>query len=132
MTDINTLKLSPVQHQVKTALTDRELSKISALIYQRAGIVLSPQKRDMVYNRLSRRLRELRLASFTAYTDRLEADSHSDEWQVFINALTTNLTSFFVKPTISRCWPSTPASAAAAITCGVPRRPPAKSPAPSP
>ncbi|KTS01386.1 CheR family methyltransferase [Pantoea dispersa] len=95
MTDINTLKLSPVQHQVKTALTDRELSKISALIYQRAGIVLSPQKRDMVYNRLSRRLRELRLASFTAYTDRLEADSHSDEWQVFINALTTNLTSFF-------------------------------------
>lgn len=76
-------------------LSDNEMKKISELIYQRAGIVLTSQKRDMVYNRLSRRLRELNLQSFSEYIYRLELDHKSDEWQAFINTLTTNLTSFF-------------------------------------
>lgn len=76
-------------------LTDKELNKISSLIYQRAGIVINSQKRDMVYNRLSRRLKESGHTSFTEYVKQLEANSDSREWQAFINALTTNLTSFF-------------------------------------
>ncbi|QHM77480.1 Chemotaxis protein methyltransferase [Mixta theicola] len=76
-------------------LTEAELQKISALIYHRAGIVLNQQKHDMVYNRLARRLRQLGLRSFTAYLNLLESDPASSEWQNFINALTTNLTSFF-------------------------------------
>jgi chemotaxis protein methyltransferase CheR len=76
-------------------LTHNEIERISALIYQRAGIVLTPQKRDMVYNRLSRRIRVLELKGFTDYINLLVANPESDEWQVFINALTTNLTSFF-------------------------------------
>ncbi|QLA68088.1 methyltransferase domain-containing protein [Enterobacter pasteurii] len=76
-------------------LTDEELQKISQLIYQRAGIVLTSQKRDMVYNRLSRRLRELNLTRFSEYLSLLEYDPSGQEWQTFINALTTNLTSFF-------------------------------------
>lgn len=81
--------------QLSDALSDRELHKISQLIYQRAGIVLSQQKRDMIFNRLSRRLRELSLTSFSEYVNTLELNPESPEWQVFINALTTNLTSFF-------------------------------------
>ncbi len=81
--------------QLSDALSDRDLQKISQLIYQRAGIVLSEQKRDMIFNRLSRRLRELSLTSFNEYVNRLEANPDSPEWQAFINALTTNLTSFF-------------------------------------
>ncbi|CCP08076.1 CheR family methyltransferase [Erwinia amylovora] len=77
------------------ALTDRELEKISQLIYQRAGIVLSQQKRDMIFNRLSRRLRELSLDSFSEYIHILESSVDSEEWQIFVNSLTTNLTSFF-------------------------------------
>lgn len=76
-------------------LTEAELQKISALIYHRAGIVLNNQKHDMVYNRLARRLRQLGLKTFTAYLNLLESDHNSAEWQQFINALTTNLTSFF-------------------------------------
>lgn len=76
-------------------LTHNEIEKISALIYQRAGIVLTAQKRDMVYNRLSRRIRTLELKGFTEYINMLVANPDSDEWQVFINSLTTNLTSFF-------------------------------------
>jgi chemotaxis protein methyltransferase CheR len=49
----------------------------------------------MVYSRLSRRLRELRLREFATYLKLLEANPDGDEWQSFTNALTTNLTAFF-------------------------------------
>lgn len=76
-------------------LTDHDFSKIRTLIHQRAGIALSTQKRQMVYSRLARRLRELRLTEFATYLNFLEADPDGDEWQQFTNALTTNLTAFF-------------------------------------
>jgi chemotaxis protein methyltransferase CheR len=76
-------------------LTDQDFSRIRTLIHERAGIALGAQKRQMVYSRLARRLRELRLKEFSAYLNFLEADPHSDEWQLFTNALTTNLTAFF-------------------------------------
>lgn len=76
-------------------LNDSELNKIIELIYHRAGIVITKQRRDMVYNRLVPRLRALELNSFTHYLRLLENTPMHTEWQLFINALTTNLTSFF-------------------------------------
>lgn len=87
--------MSNKNFRIQEELSDQVLQKISTLIYHHAGIVLTSQKRDMVYNRLSRRLRELKLASFTDYVKLLESDQQGDEKQSFINALTTNLTSFF-------------------------------------
>lgn len=86
--------ITPTGHHFGT-LTEEELSRISSLIYHRAGIVLSGQKKDMVYNRLSRRLTTLGIHRFSEYMDLLESDPSSAEWEIFINALTTNLTSFF-------------------------------------
>ncbi|WP_184123722.1 CheR family methyltransferase [Stenotrophomonas rhizophila] len=76
---------------------DRDFRRICDLIYQRVGISLAPAKRDMVYGRLSRRLRALGLRSFQEYLDQLESQG-GDEWQAFTNALTTNLTAFFREP----------------------------------
>ena len=76
-------------------LTDADFNRICQLIYQRAGISLSRQKRQMVYSRLSRRLRELGLREFSSYLSLLQADPRSHEWEMFTNALTTNLTAFF-------------------------------------
>ncbi|MDH5821421.1 CheR family methyltransferase [Luteimonas sp. RD2P54] len=76
---------------------DRDFRRVCELIHDRAGIALVPAKRDMVYGRLSRRLRALGLSSFRDYLDRLERDG-GDEWEAFTNALTTNLTSFFREP----------------------------------
>ena len=76
-------------------LTDNDFAKIRTLIHQRAGIALGAQKRQMVYSRLSRRLRDLGLKEFSAYLRLLEPTPRSDEWQPFTNALTTNLTAFF-------------------------------------
>ncbi|WP_437611980.1 protein-glutamate O-methyltransferase CheR [Erwinia sp. V71] len=76
-------------------LSDTHFKRISQLIYQRAGIVLADHKREMVYNRLVRRLRTLNIDDFGRYLALLEHDPNSAEWQAFINALTTNLTAFF-------------------------------------
>ncbi len=76
---------------------DRDFRRVCELIHQRAGIALAPAKRDMVYGRLSRRLRALGMRSFQQYLDHLE-NGGDDEWQAFTNALTTNLTAFFREP----------------------------------
>lgn len=74
--------------------TDGDFKLIRELVYRHAGISLSDAKRNLVYSRLGRRLRRLNLASFGAYTDYLTA--HLDiELTEFLNAITTNLTSFF-------------------------------------
>jgi chemotaxis protein methyltransferase CheR len=74
--------------------TGADFELIRKLIYQHAGISLSPIKKDMVYSRLVRRIRALNHSSFAEYLAHLEkGDAH--EWELFVNSLTTNLTSFF-------------------------------------
>lgn len=74
--------------------TSADFNLIKDLIYKRAGINLAESKKDMVYSRLSRRLRANGLKTFQQYLELLN-DSKSDEQQEFLNSLTTNLTSFF-------------------------------------
>lgn len=74
--------------------SDADFARVQGLIYQRAGISLHDGKHAMVYSRLSRRLRETGHQSFREYLGWLETHD-GPEWQEFVNALTTNLTSFF-------------------------------------
>lgn len=76
------------------AWTDADFDRVQALIYQHAGISLHDGKHAMVYSRLSRRLRDTGHQSFKDYLGWLETHD-GPEWQEFVNALTTNLTSFF-------------------------------------
>jgi len=75
-----------------------DFTRVCHMIYARAGIALGAHKREMVYSRLSRRLRALGCSDFGSYLDRLAHDPDHPEWQEFINALTTNLTAFFREP----------------------------------
>lgn len=74
-----------------------DFERVRKLIYQHAGISLSPVKQDMVYSRLARRLRATGAKTFAEYLDMLEHNG-GDEWERFVNSLTTNLTSFFREP----------------------------------
>ncbi|WP_150430480.1 CheR family methyltransferase [Dechloromonas sp. CZR5] len=74
-----------------------DFERVRKLIYQHAGISLSPVKQDMVYSRLARRLRATGKQTFADYLDALEKNG-GDEWERFVNSLTTNLTSFFREP----------------------------------
>lgn len=77
--------------------TDGDFDRVRELIYRIAGISLGQAKRDLVYGRLARRLRVRGLASFGDYLAILEGGD-SGEQEAFVNALTTNLTSFFREP----------------------------------
>ena len=74
--------------------SDKEFKFISDLVGERTGIVLSSAKRQMVYGRLSRRLRQLKMTKFSEYCDMLTS-GHEEELIEFTNAITTNLTAFF-------------------------------------
>jgi chemotaxis protein methyltransferase CheR len=67
--------------------------EIQRRFYLLTGITLNDQKDAMVYSRLARRLRSLKLATFSEYLDYIR--NSKDEEVIFANALTTNLTSFF-------------------------------------
>jgi chemotaxis protein methyltransferase CheR len=67
---------------------------ISQLSYRHTGIVLGEHKKNLVYGRLSRRIRLLKLASFKEYIQIIDSGKH-EEFDEFLNAITTNLTSFF-------------------------------------
>lgn len=75
-------------------LSDKEFRFICDLVYQATGIVLDERKREMVYRRLMRRTRSLKIASFSDYCELL-ASGCDNELPEFINSITTNLTSFF-------------------------------------
>jgi chemotaxis protein methyltransferase CheR len=88
------MKADALLPQREFAFTAADFERVRKLIYAHAGIALSAAKHDMVYSRLARRLRATGDRSFADYLARLE---HGDEqeWETFINSLTTNLTAFF-------------------------------------
>lgn len=74
--------------------TDEDFARLSALVTGQTGITLGANKRQLVYGRLARRLRQLQLQSFSQYCDYVDAHV-GEELSELVNAITTNLTSFF-------------------------------------
>ncbi len=74
--------------------TDQDFHRIRQFIQEKTGISLSDAKKNLVYSRLTRRLRQLDIQKFSDYFD-LVAQAGSEELGCFINAITTNLTAFF-------------------------------------
>lgn len=75
-------------------MSPSEFAYLSDLAFKLSGIVLEEKKRDMVYGRITRRIRALKLDSFAEYCNILKSDN-DDEIKEFTNAITTNLTHFF-------------------------------------
>lgn len=82
----------PMEREI--AFEPADFQRVRTLIHAQAGIDLHAGKQNMVYSRLSRRLRERGYTSFRSYLDDLQRNGGA-EWQEFINCLTTNLTAFF-------------------------------------
>lgn len=77
--------------------TDTDFLCLQRLVTDHTGIVVTDAKRDMIYSRLSRRLRALGFARFADYCAYLRLHE-AEELTELINAVTTNLTSFFREP----------------------------------
>jgi len=87
--------LPEIEVKREFAFSDADFRKLAELAYRHTGISLSASKRDLVYNRLSRRLRALRLTTFRDYHEYLEGPQGHQETERFINSVSTNHTRFF-------------------------------------
>lgn len=76
-------------------LTDRDMQRIAALVYERSGIGLHEGKRPLVVARLQKRLRALSLDTFSKYLKYLEQDNSGDELTLLLDSIATNHTYFF-------------------------------------
>lgn len=75
--------------------TQADFDSLRTLVKTQSGITLGEAKRELVYGRVSRRLRALGLSAFADYRRLLAGPEGEAEMIEFINAVTTNLTSFF-------------------------------------
>ena len=76
-------------------LTRKDLAEIAAMIYSDAGISLNETKASLVYSRLSKRLRQIGLASFKDYCALVGSSDGAAERREMLSFLTTNFTRFF-------------------------------------
>lgn len=73
---------------------DKDFNRVKRIVYDYAGIDLNESKKNLVYNRLAKRIRFLDMNSFKTYLDYVEKVGQ-EEFVHLINAITTNLTFFF-------------------------------------
>lgn len=78
------------------AMTDAEYHALRQLIQETAGIHLGNTKMPLLMGRLNRRLRELGIATFTEYLQRVLGDA--DELVRMLDLVSTNETRFFREP----------------------------------
>ena len=81
--------------RAENAMSDAEFAAIVTMVREAAGIMLGGNKRELVFGRLNKRVQALGLRSFGDYIALLKGGQGEAERGEMINALTTNLTSFF-------------------------------------
>ncbi len=77
------------------ALSEAQFQKISRLVKDRCGINLHDGKQQLVQSRLAKRLRELGLRGYREYIEYVTNDADGTELMAMLDAISTNLTSFF-------------------------------------
>ena len=96
-----------VEKEREFKFTADDFNILRKISNEHSGIQAPDERFDMFYSRLSKRVRKLGLADFKEYCAYLQS-GHDDEFTQFINAITTNLTSFFVNNIIltiyARVW----------------------------
>ncbi len=75
-------------------MSDANFEQIKQIAYRQTGISLTDHKKNMIYSRLSRRIRSLGLRDFNQYCEVI-SQPDNQEMGDFVNSITTNLTAFF-------------------------------------
>lgn len=83
---------------IEASITDQEFVLFQRLIYKIAGISLSDAKKILLVGRLTRRLKQYELSTFSQYYRMLATGDHPEELQTMVDLLTTNETYFFREP----------------------------------
>jgi chemotaxis protein methyltransferase CheR len=78
--------------------SDADFRVLARIAKERTGITLSDSKRNLLYGRLSRRLRALKMSAFSEYREYLDGPHGEAELERFINSISTNHTKLFREP----------------------------------
>jgi chemotaxis protein methyltransferase CheR len=92
------IETSPLTGQPREREFDfgpEDFNALRTLVKGITGISLAESKQELVYGRVSRRLRALGIGTFKEYRELLSRPESEQEVVEFCNAITTNLTSFF-------------------------------------
>ena len=73
-------------------------NRFRQIVYERSGITLGPQKEALVSSRVGKRMRALGLSDYGDYLRCLDEDVSGEEYIHLIDAISTNVTSFFREP----------------------------------
>ena len=79
-------------------LTDAEYQTIANFVHKESGINLLDGKKELVRARLAKRINQLDLKDFKTYFKYVMGDTTGDELVFLLDALATNLTSFWREP----------------------------------
>jgi chemotaxis protein methyltransferase CheR len=79
----------------KIDLSERSFRRLNDIIYFYSGISLNRSKMELVKNRLRKHMKKLNAGSFNEYCELLESKEGKAEIPRMIDAISTNITSFF-------------------------------------
>ena len=79
-------------------LSDQEYHEIANFVHQASGINLLDGKKELMRARLSKRIKALGYNNFKVYFSHVINDSTGEEMVFLLDALATNLTSFYREP----------------------------------
>ncbi len=92
----NAPQSSSLRHpQVEKQIGNKEYDFIRNLVYQRSRINLGENKRELVFARVSKRLRALKLQRFSDYIELIQSPAGREELTHLIDVISTNHTYFF-------------------------------------
>jgi len=77
------------------SFSDKDYQAIAAFVHKTAGINLLEGKKELVRTRLGKRMRHLQMPDFRVYFQHVMNDDTGEEIIFLLDALATNLTSFF-------------------------------------
>jgi chemotaxis protein methyltransferase CheR len=83
---------------MSVAISPDEYERFQTLIYSESGISLSGHKQELLVARLSKRLRELGLQTFSDYYETVTQDPTGEEFTRMLDLISTNKTEFFREP----------------------------------
>lgn len=78
-----------------TDIDEKQFRRLCDMVYEHCGINLHDGKQELVRARVARQLRAKGVSSASRYLDQVMADPAGEEFGSLIDALSTNLTSFF-------------------------------------
>jgi chemotaxis protein methyltransferase CheR len=81
--------------ETETRIDDKQFRRLCAIVHQHCGITLHDGKQDLVRARVARQLRSKPFANANDYLETVMNDPAGEEFASLIDALSTNLTSFF-------------------------------------